>query len=167
MTSTVLSIQVIPTPLLSALIAMYPFRNSRAFSTCHINSLPVELLSEIFNICALSANPVTERSDYSPPVINSESILVPIVLSSVSRRWRSITLPQANLWSNICITPELLDWESDNGIRSSKLNSSQVQTYISRSRNHPLNILIDGRDPDWDFSEPEYVLLFLFPVPGV
>ena len=139
---------------------------SSAFTVSPIATLPVELLSEIFSICTFStwdAHAQPGRSEYSPPTITSESVLVPHVLSSVNRRWRAIALSQPSLWSNICVTPELLDWETNGGRDMppvSQLNTSHITTYISRSKHYALNILIDGRDPDWDFSEPERVLLF-------
>jgi len=138
---------------------------SSAFTFSPIGALPVELISEIFSICTLSTWDIHAQpgcSDYSPPTITSESVQVPHVLSSVNRRWRAIALSQPSLWSNICVTPELLDWES-NGDRDvpplSQLNTTHITTYISRSKHYALNILIDGRDPDWDFSEPEQVFL--------
>lgn len=137
-----------------------------AFPSSPIGTLPVELLSEIFSISTLSTwdtHDLPGRSDYSPPTITSESVLVPHVLASVNRRWRAIALSQPSLWSNICVTPELLDWLSINESRDvpppSRLNTSHITTSLSRSKNYALNILIDGRDPDWDFSEPEQVLL--------
>lgn len=141
--------------------------SSSPFASSPIATLPVELLSEIFSICTLSSlDSHSGRSDYAPPTITSESVLVPYVLASVNRRWRSIALSQASLWSSICITPELLDWDYNTGTRdvppTSQLNPSQITTNLSRSKNYALNILIDGRDPDWDFSEPEQVLPLIF-----
>jgi len=126
--------------------------NCCVYPSPSINSLPVELLSEIFNICALS--PCDPDSIHSPPLISSQSVLVPLVLSGVNRRWRSAAISQASLWSNICVTPELLEWEA-NDKDGAELNTTLIRTYLSRSRNYPLNILIEGRDPDWDFSEQE------------
>jgi len=148
---------------------MYPFRKANVSASSPISSLPVELLSEIFSLCVLSADDQerkTDGSEYSPPAITSESIRIPLVLSSVNRRWREVALNQSSLWSNICVTAELLDDLFDHRgsgySKSAKLNPTHITTYLTRSRHHPIHILIDGRDPDWDFSEPECVLLLSF-----
>ncbi|KAJ3487901.1 hypothetical protein NLJ89_g11668 [Agrocybe chaxingu] len=111
--------------------------------------LPVELLSEIFDLCVLATiEPGIKPNDPSAPLnINTETIRVPLTLSSVSRRWRQVALGQASLWANICITEELISQRN--------LDARHITTCLARSRHHPLTILIDSRDPDWDFTEAD------------
>ncbi|KAF9524899.1 hypothetical protein CPB83DRAFT_885918 [Crepidotus variabilis] len=136
---------------------MYSFRcQNGSLASSSIRALPTELLAEIFNLCALSA--VDQDEDVNtPPSISTESIRIPLTLSSVSRRWRAVALAQSSLWSNLCITPELIESLSETSDSSSAptLNATHIITYLARSRKHTLNILIDGRDPDWDFSEQD------------
>ena len=136
-----------------------------------INNLPVELLSYIFSLSTYPATgcflgPVTEEHR-SPPTITTESVQVPLVLSSVSRLWRQVALGTPHLWSSLCITVELVqDFYCDDGftkssISSRQLNTSHITSYLALSRKYPLNILIDARDENWNF-EPECVIPFLF-----
>ena len=150
----------------------YP-RNHQCSSP--INNLPIELLSYIF---ALSTYPTTSgflgpaTEEYRPPTITTESVQVPLILSSVSRLWRQVALGTPHLWSSLCITVELVENfycnERDqsgftNNSTSSQLNTSHITSYLALSRKYPLNILIDARDENWNF-EPECVtpLYFFF-----
>ncbi|KDR79375.1 hypothetical protein GALMADRAFT_243406 [Galerina marginata CBS 339.88] len=138
---------------------MYASCRNQEFASSPIARLPVELLSEIFSLCTLAAgepSPGVENGNYSPPVITTETVQVPIILSSVNRRWRAVVLGQSTLWSNLCITAELIrDSEllDDGTQRTSKLNATQITSHLQRSRQASLNILIDARDPEWNFSE--------------
>ncbi|KAF9481769.1 hypothetical protein BDN70DRAFT_784039, partial [Pholiota conissans] len=112
-----------------------------------ISRLPSELLSEIFLLCSLTVG-LTEADmddENSPLTVNPSGLDFTLCLSTVSRRWRNIINNQANLWSNIYITQNLLV--------ESQLNTKQISTCLERSRRHPLNILIDARDPDWNWME--------------
>lgn len=170
----------------------YP-RNNNNHQCCPssptpINKLPIELLSLIFS---LSTYPCTttggcfpgpaaeaeEDYDYRPPTITTESVQVPLVLSSVSRLWRQVALGTPQLWSSLCITVELLvqderDYHHSRSggftKRSSSisdttrhLDTSHITSYLALSRKYPLNILIDARDENWNF-EPECVILLLY-----
>ena len=161
----------------------YPHNNlNHQYRPCPINSLPIELLSYIFS---LSTYPTTtggfipgEEEDYSrPPTITTESVQVPLVLSSVSRLWRQVALGTPHLWSSLCITVELVqdfyyhcnergDSRSGGGftnrssISTRQLNTSHITSYLALSRKYPLNILIDARDENWNF-EPECVFQYL------
>ena len=135
-----------------------------------ISNLPVELLSYIFS---LSTHPTTgnpNAEEYSPPTITTESVQVPLVLSSVNRLWRQVALGTPGLWSRLCITVELIEnfysIERDpngftNGSMSTQLNTSHITTYLALSRKYPLDILIDARDENWNF-EPECVTCLTF-----
>ncbi|KAF8154450.1 hypothetical protein B0H34DRAFT_716531 [Crassisporium funariophilum] len=127
----------------------YPPRNRQL--PCPISNLPVELLSYIFSLSthATGEHDLSAAQDqsYSPPIITTESVQVPLVLSRVNRHWRRVALGTPGLWSSLCITTELLD--------SGRLDTTHITSYLALSRNYPLNILIDARDQDWDFYEPE------------
>ena len=55
-------------------------------------------------------------------------------LAGVSCRWRDIILHSPSLWSTINVT-----W----------LNRSLIKTHLKRSREAPLNVVIDGGSPRW------------------
>ncbi|KAJ3820745.1 hypothetical protein F5880DRAFT_1487458 [Lentinula raphanica] len=121
-----------------------------------IHSLPNELLSYIF---LLDSHPPPEPHDsvdsigQEVPLFNSNSIQTPLKYSAVCRHWRNVAQGTAALWTNICITLGSID---DTGPRQQKhLDLSHIISYLSLSRKYPLNILLDARDPDWDFAEPE------------
>lgn len=119
-----------------------------------IARLPVELLSEIFSLCVLASDDAEELSEgpasSRPPVVQAENLPTTLLLASVSRRWRNVALHQANLWSNICISPQLLG-ERDGA--DHKLHTLPIVNCLQRSRRYPLNIMIDARDANWDFTE--------------
>ena len=166
---------------------MYPLRHqyqfkfsfpSSSFST--INDLPIELLSYIFSLSTfpggfpgpeevLEVEEGEEGEECRPPTITTESVQVPLVLSSVNRLWRQVALGTPQLWSSLCITVELVERDSRFGLgcmkktrrgssRSESLNTEHITSYLSLSRKYPLNILIDARDENWNF-EPECVLI--------
>lgn len=125
-----------------------------------VDRLPVELLSYIF-ILGTHAAEVLEGDAERSPSFTSESIRTPLVLSSVKRHWRSIAHNTPSLWTSLCVTVEMIDIFAEDGDgvahRPTSFNASQLNTYLRLSRNYPLDILIDARDQDWDFSEPECV----------
>jgi hypothetical protein len=154
----------------------YPHNNH----PCHpspINNLPIELLSYIFSLstypttgCLFPGPSEKEEEDCGsrPPTITTESVQVPLVLSSVSRLWRQVALGTPRLWSSLCITVELIqDFYHCNERGDSRgftkrptrqLNTSHITSYLALSRKYPLNILIDARDENWNF-EPECVVI--------
>jgi F-box-like len=146
---------------------MYAYPRNRQCSS-PTNNLPIELLSHIFS---LSTHPTTgdfpvTTGEYSPPTITTESVQVPLILSSVNRLWRQVALGTPSLWSSLCITVELVQTfyciqRDPSGCTISKqLNTSHITSYLALSRKYPLNILIDARDENWNF-EPECVIPFL------
>ena len=146
---------------------MYALRPKQEFALSPISSLPVELLSEIFTLCALStAEPSSDDAKYSPPIVTTESLRATLLLSAVNRKWRDVVLHQSNLWSNLCITAELISHrEDEDGIFTSfsqkspsRFNASYITSCLKRSRQCPINIFIDARDEEWNFTEAEYVL---------
>jgi len=151
---------------------MYARHTNQGSPSSPISSLPVELLSEIFTLCAFAAgepSPSSDDAEYSPPVVTTESLRATLLLSSVNRKWRDVVLHQPNLWSNLCITAELINHvHNEDGIftsspqkSSSRFNASYIISSLQRSRQCPINIFIDARDEDWNFMEPEYVAISL------
>ena len=159
----------------------YPRNRDHQVPSSPINNLPIELLSYIFSLSTYPSSttggfpgPEEEEEEeyYRPPTITTESVQVPLVLSSVSRLWRQVALGTPQLWSSLCITVELVesllerDYSRSSVAKkkkksSSELNTSHITSYLSLSRKYPLNILIDARDENWNF-EPECVILYPF-----
>jgi len=112
-----------------------------------ISRLPVELLSCIF---MLSSEPDTDEC----LPFDSSTVRTPLILSRVCKHWRDVARSTPRLWARICITSDLSE---DDGSPDppSHVNMRHINTCLSLSRNCPLDILIDARDEDWDFSEPE------------
>lgn len=129
-----------------------------------IHRLPVELLSYIFSLRTHDTLGDDDNDDRNPP-FTTESIKTPLILSSVNHHWRNIAYNTPSLWTSICVTVELIDGLKDEPAGAAQyptvLNNRHLISYLSLSRNYPLDILIDARDQDWDFSEPEYVSLIL------
>ncbi|KAF7296838.1 Fatty acid hydroxylase [Mycena indigotica] len=98
-----------------------------------VDRLPNELLTAVF---AFSV-------DHDP---HDDSILTtsPMTLSHVCRRWRVVALACGSLWCSLVIT-----------YPTSPQQFTRVLTFLSRSKNYPLDILLDVRDPEWDFEQPE------------
>lgn len=101
-------------------------------------SLPVELLSAIFTSVVDASQHLAD-----PHGVVFDAILAPIALTKVSKHWREVALNTSTLWTNFCITIE--DDES----------GQPISTYLTRSKNSSIDIMIDARDPDWDFA-PEF-----------
>ncbi|KAJ8469951.1 hypothetical protein ONZ45_g16719 [Pleurotus djamor] len=108
-----------------------------------IGSLPIEILSHIF---ALSCFGETSERDEHPLGFDTQSITIPLVLSTVCRRWRQVALSTSSLWTTLCVTPDFVLGDS--------LDTTHITTFLHRSRKVPLRIFVDVRDPDWDFTEP-------------
>jgi len=137
---------------------MYPSRRNLELPTSPINKLPIELLSEIFTLCTQDACRYqnSDDSDSScPPAISSESVRVPLTLASVNHRWRAIVHGQPSLWTSLCISPELITetYESSSTSRTPTIDLTHIQSCLQRSKQSSLNILIDARDPHWNFAE--------------
>ena len=110
-----------------------------------IQTLPVELLSHIFTLAVL------EMDDQGFPIVDAETIKVPSIISRVDHHWRNVAFETPNLWTNICVSGALIERQGG------YLNTMHISTHLALSRNHPIDILIDARDEQWDFQEPEYV----------
>ena len=114
------------------------------------NNLPIELLSYIFSFTT-GLEEEEELEEHRPPTITTESVQVPVILSSVSQLWRQVALDTPQLWSSLCITVELVEIHERDAYTKMQLS---ITHYLSLSRKYPLNILIDARDENWNF-EPE------------
>ncbi|KAG6840329.1 hypothetical protein C0991_007410 [Blastosporella zonata] len=99
--------------------------------------LPNELLSEIF---LLSTQDTEDRV---------EMVLTPVILSQVSTRWRNVAISTGGLWNTIIIT-----------FPTSHQQLSRAITWLKRSRSAPLDILLDFRDPSWDWDLAESLHAF-------
>lgn len=92
--------------------------------------LPNELLSYIFLLVAHDS---------------TEAPLFPSTLSHVSSQWREVALATGGLWTRI--------------VMSFPITAQQISSckaYLSRSGVYPLDILLDLRDPAWDWEEESH-----------
>ncbi|KAL0581267.1 hypothetical protein V5O48_000750 [Marasmius crinis-equi] len=121
-----------------------------------VERLPVELLSYIFVLGTHSTPSICEEASQESTSFNVDSIKTPLVFAAVNRHWRAVALNTPALWTSLCVTVGSLESASDtDNPRAPVLNTSHVTSYLALSRKHPLDILIDARDMDWDFYEPE------------
>jgi hypothetical protein len=134
------------------------------FPTAPIHSLPVELLSYILTLSAHSPFVADDEAADSSPSdfpFDPANMLTTLAVSAVSRHWRDVALETPGLWTDICVSTELPDDDDEESrqLRNTmKPNTNRIATYLARSRNAPIDILISARDPDWDFSETECVI---------
>ncbi|OAX38608.1 hypothetical protein K503DRAFT_866034 [Rhizopogon vinicolor AM-OR11-026] len=129
---------------------------------CHINVLPVEILSYIFTLATHSTLSSTSdfKQRYQVP-FSPDSVTMPTVLASVHRHWRHIALSTSTLWSSLVMSLEQVvhvKVGSDVGDEytprhTTFLDVQRLAAHIARSQNSPVDILIDTRDPDWDFED--------------
>jgi hypothetical protein len=127
-----------------------------------IDTLPVELLSYIFTLGThataepLPSGGLGDASD-GAPVFDAESVKTPLVFASVSRYWRQVALNTPSLWTSLCITLELVRPAEDPSSSSTPtaFDKRHITSYLAMSRHHPIDILIDARDQEWDFQEDE------------
>lgn len=99
-----------------------------------IDRLPNELLSTIFMLAVEQHN-----HDESDPFTTS-----PTTISHICHRWRQVSLETGSLWTNIVLT-----------FPTSNEQLTRTLTWLSRSKTYPLDILLDFRDPEWDWDEEE------------
>ncbi|KAJ7220781.1 hypothetical protein GGX14DRAFT_695029 [Mycena pura] len=123
------------------------------FRHAPILALPVELLAYVFVLGTHAAldNHADDDDDDGYQPFNSESVQAPLAYAAVCRHWRSVALSTPALFTSLCITPELLrDHDRDHALA---LDLRGIAAYLKLSRAYPLDILIDARDPDWDFDD--------------
>ncbi|KAG8220635.1 hypothetical protein J3R82DRAFT_2901 [Butyriboletus roseoflavus] len=93
--------------------------------------MPVEVVSDIFGF--------TSHSSHDP-------ISQSIAISHVCRHWRQISLSMPSLWTSIFLSLPL-----------TKSQLTRMSAWIIRSRNRPLDIYMDFRDPCWDWDEASHI----------
>ncbi|KAF9052125.1 hypothetical protein BJ165DRAFT_1340854 [Panaeolus papilionaceus] len=81
-------------------------------------------------------------------ISDRESPMSPTTLSAISRPFRSLVVESPSLWSYILLDPPGL------------LHLRHLDLYLRRSQSHPLDILIDIRDPVWNWSEESHCFQF-------
>ncbi|KIK79060.1 hypothetical protein PAXRUDRAFT_296236 [Paxillus rubicundulus Ve08.2h10] len=121
---------VIVSPLTSKRRPQIAFHTGRFSPT---QSIPIELMSEIFAFAS-----------HSPDDIQG-AISKPVTISHVCNHWRQVSLSTASLWTSIFLALPL----SNNQL-------SRTITWIFRSRNRPLHIHMDFRDPSWNWDEASH-----------
>ncbi|KAF9218932.1 hypothetical protein BS17DRAFT_719047, partial [Gyrodon lividus] len=109
------------------------FHIRRCSSPTGVQSVPVELMSKIFTFAS-----------YSPHDIH-DAIIQPIAISHVCSHWRQISLSTTSLWTMIFLALPL----SSNQL-------TRTMTWLLRSRNRPLHIHMDFRDPSWNWDETSH-----------
>ncbi|KAJ7478079.1 hypothetical protein FB451DRAFT_1395881 [Mycena latifolia] len=97
-----------------------------------LDRLPNELLSAIF-ILAIEQ----DFHDESDPLTTS-----PTTISHICRRWRQVALTTGALWTKIVLT-----------FPASDQQLTRTLTWLARSKTYALDILLDFRDPNWDWDE--------------
>ncbi|KAJ7061689.1 hypothetical protein C8F01DRAFT_1138129 [Mycena amicta] len=105
-----------------------------------VDRLPNELLTTIFIFS------IEQSSSSSSPhdSLTTTTSCLPTTLSHVCRRWYLVALASGALWTSLVLT-----------YPTSPHQFTRLLTFLSRAQNHPLAILLDVRDPDWDFELPE------------
>ncbi|EIW85884.1 hypothetical protein CONPUDRAFT_113973 [Coniophora puteana RWD-64-598 SS2] len=133
-----MALQKIKIPILSLQVQRRPPLCRPRYTLAPIESLPNELLSEIFAFGAGGASTVSfdDSDDFH------DLISLPITVSHVCRHWRQVALSTATLWSTIVLT-----------FPSSSVQLTRTLTWLHRSRNRALHLFLDFRDPDWNWSE--------------
>ncbi|KAL0067894.1 hypothetical protein AAF712_005062 [Marasmius tenuissimus] len=97
-----------------------------------IRLLPLEVMSQIFLLC-LSDSP------FVPPSPSD----APLILTQVCRSWRDIALSTPGLWASIAITVHKTHCEPP---------ASVIETWLQRSKLHPISFAIDERLQLEDFT---------------
>lgn len=92
--------------------------------------LPAEVLSNIFTFASHSSDDLHDTMNQT------------IVLSHVCQQWRRGSILTSSLWTTIYLFFPLT---------CSQL--ARTATWLLRSRNRPLYICMDFRDPSWDWNE--------------
>ncbi|TFK47400.1 hypothetical protein OE88DRAFT_802593 [Heliocybe sulcata] len=133
------------------------------YSIAAIDRLPVELLSYVL---VLGTQRQQTRRWYeldedwdTHPYVND----LPTTAACVSSRWRQVALSTPDLWTSVCISlgdirRHVIDssWRDElPSERSRFLDTRRLDLYIIRSQLCPLDVLVDARDPQWDFMDPE------------
>ena len=95
-----------------------------------IDSLPDDILTDIFSALTFSSD---ESRLYAPDT-----------LSHVSSHWRAVALGASSLWTFIVVTFPFAAGQI-----------ARATAALSRSKDQPIDIYIDVRDPDWTWESDE------------
>jgi hypothetical protein len=98
--------------------------------TTTIHSLPNEVLTEVFIAAIFTSE--DSRLD------------VPDILSHVSSRWRAVVLNTSLFWTFIVVT-----------FPFAAKQIARAKVALARSRNRPIDVHIDVRDPEWTWESDE------------
>lgn len=98
--------------------------------TAAVHSLPNEVLIEIFTAATFDSE--------------ESQLEVPDILSHVSSRWRAIVLNTSILWTFIVVT-----------FPFATTQIARAQAALVRSKNRPIDVHIDVRDPEWTWELDE------------
>ncbi|KAF9223070.1 hypothetical protein BS17DRAFT_706773 [Gyrodon lividus] len=125
-----------------------------------IHTLPRKILSYIFELVTFALSPNESsfvRDSLQKLPFHPNSVTTPTIICAVNRHWRYVGLTTPKLWSSIFVSiDDMIDCDySDGGHPGSRriLDFESLACFLSRSRNSPIDILIDGRDPEWDFPD--------------
>jgi len=97
-----------------------------------IDTIPTNILTDIFSVLTVSSD--------------DSRFYAPNTLSHVSRHWRGAALSFGPLWTFIVMTFPLGEGQFD-----------RATAFLSRSKDRPIDVHIDVRDPDraWDSDEDQ------------
>ncbi|KAH7920515.1 hypothetical protein BV22DRAFT_799213 [Leucogyrophana mollusca] len=109
------------------------FNFSRLHVVSPVESLPNELLSAIFTLATHDSHDIPHAVSF------------PIVLSHVCKHWRQVSFSTSSLWTAILLTHP-----------GKKSQLSRAVDWLARSRNRPLQIHLDFRDPSWNWDETSH-----------
>lgn len=123
-------------------------------------ALPSEILAHVFSFGSRSYD--HERRAATDI---QDSTTFPVLASHVCRYWRRIALSNARLWRTILLTFHDLDNIYDPMTSSQSCTHScpklsllwrkRAETFLTRSRSHPIHLHLDLRDPLWDFQRQD------------
>ena len=95
-----------------------------------IDSLPDHILTDIFSSLTFSSD--------------DSRLYAPETISHVSSRWRAVALNASALWNFVVVTFPLAAGQI-----------ARAKAGLARSRDQPIDVHIDFRDPDWNWEWDE------------
>lgn len=121
--------------------------------TSPVDRLPDEILSYVLALGAFIDEDDIPKPEAHEHISSCTQVSYgySIFVAAVSKHWRRVALSTSELWSRIYMT-------TDDAIEESATDEDSfycARLFLSRSGNYALDIFIDARDPDWDFSEFE------------
>ncbi|OSX62303.1 hypothetical protein POSPLADRAFT_1070199 [Postia placenta MAD-698-R-SB12] len=119
--------------------------------TSPVDRLPDEILSYVLALGAFIDEDDRPKPEAHEHISSCTQVSYgySVFVAAVSKHWRRVALSTSELWSRIYMT-------TDDAIEESATDEDSfycARLFLSRSGNYALDIFIDARDPDWDFSE--------------